>query len=151
MNTSDIDPTVPGVPPSQTGAGDQGSFVIGIGGPCTGDVLPAYGYSCSPGGGPRGAGQHMHPSGLAALDNLPHAPYHNATGAVIHAWRPAHWFTVQPAPFHTCETLDHTRAHCPSYARGLRVLLAFALRIITSSWQTLVAANQFLTRASRHI
>lgn len=37
----------------------------------------------------------MHPSGLAAFDNLPNAPYQNATGAIVHAWRPAHWFTVQ--------------------------------------------------------
>jgi|EP01043_Picozoa_sp_COSAG02_P027714 hypothetical protein len=37
----------------------------------------------------------MHPSGLANLEQLPHAPYKNASGAVLHAWRPSHWFTVQ--------------------------------------------------------
>ena len=37
----------------------------------------------------------MHPSGLANLEQLPHAPYRNTSGAVLHAWRPAHWFTVQ--------------------------------------------------------
>lgn len=97
MNASEVDPTVPGVPPSETGAGDQGEFVIGSGGPCAGDLVPGYGYSCSVNGGPRGAGQHMHPSGLANLEQLPRAPYKNATGAVLHAWRPSHWFTVQYA------------------------------------------------------
>ena len=95
MNSSEVDPTVPGVPPSETGAGDQGELVIGSGGPCAGDLVPSYGYSCNVNGGPRGAGQHMHPSGLANLEQLPHAPYKNASGAVLHAWRPSHWFTVQ--------------------------------------------------------
>lgn len=95
MNASEVDPTVPGVPPSETGAGDQGKFIVGLDGPCAGDLVPSYGYSCSVNGGPRGAGQHMHPSGLANLQQLPHAPYTHTSGAVLHAWRPDHWFTVQ--------------------------------------------------------
>ena len=79
-------PAVPGVPPSQTGAGDQGAFTISTGGPCEGDLVPSYGYSCSVNGGPRGAGQHMHPSGLSSFENLPHAPYKNVSTGVIHAW-----------------------------------------------------------------
>jgi predicted GH43/DUF377 family glycosyl hydrolase len=98
MNASDVDPTVPGVPPSETGAGDQGYFVVGAGGPCEGELLPPIGYSCSLNGGPRHAGQHMHPSGLHGSSMstlLPNSPYKNVSAAVIHAWRPAHWFTVQ--------------------------------------------------------
>ena len=84
-----------GVPPQETGAGGQGYYTMGLGGPCE-EMWPQYGYACGVGGGPRGAGQHMHPSGLHYDgDILPNAPYANATGAVIHAWRPAHWFTVQ--------------------------------------------------------
>ena len=83
------------MPPSQTGAGDQGAFTISAGGPCEGDLVPSYGYSCSVDGGPRGAGQHMHPSGLSTTENLPHAPYKNVSTGIIHAWRPSHWFTVQ--------------------------------------------------------
>lgn len=90
-----MDPSVPGVPASETGAGDQGAFIIGAGGPCEGDLVPAYGYSCSVKGGPRGAGQHMHPSGLRDITPLPNSPYHDPSNAVIHAWRPSHWFTVQ--------------------------------------------------------
>jgi len=97
MNASDVDPSVPGVPPSETGAGDQGAFTISSGGPCEGDLVPAYGYSCSVNGGPRGAGQHQHPSGLSDLTELPHTPYRNTSTAVVHAWRPSHWFTVQYA------------------------------------------------------
>ena len=113
MNTSAIDPTVPGVPPSMTGAGDQGYFIIGHGGPCLGDLVPEYGYSCSVGGGPRAAGQHMHPSGLGSLQLLPHAPYAQPqTGGgsgVLHAWRPAHWFTVQYAFQSSSAGLNFTR------------------------------------------
>ena len=37
---------------------------------------------------------HQHPSGLIHDTLLlPHAPYANSTGAIIHAWRPSHWFT----------------------------------------------------------
>ena len=128
MNTSEVDPTVPGVPPSETGAGDQGKFIISSGGPCAGDLVPSYGYSCSVNGGPRGAGQHMHPSGLASLEQLPHAPYKNASGAVLHAWRPAHWFTVQyaVAPNVSTEVLkgdssvnkEQTSASSLDFARG---------------------------------
>ena len=85
-----------GVPAAETGAGDQGYFHLGVGGPCLGDVVPAYGYMCALKGGPRAAGQHMHPIGLKyTADLLPNLPYANVSGAVIHAWRPAHWFTVQ--------------------------------------------------------
>lgn len=85
-----------GVPLSQSGAGGQGGFYLGLGGPCQGDVFPGYGYMCAANGGPRGAGQHRHPIGMGYTTAvLPNLPYRNASSAVVHAWRPAHWFTVQ--------------------------------------------------------
>ena len=33
-----------GVPLGESGAGGQGYFHLGVGGPCDGDVMPAYGY-----------------------------------------------------------------------------------------------------------
>ena len=33
------------------------------------------------------------PSGVHAAPHLPHAPYQNAAGAHIFAWRPGHWYT----------------------------------------------------------
>lgn len=57
---------------------------------------PSFQKRCALKGGPRGAGQHMHPAGLHYTEALlPNLPYKNATGAVVHAWRPAHWYTVQ--------------------------------------------------------
>ena len=47
-------------------------------------MVPAYGYSCAARGGPRGAGQHMHPIGMRYTRALlPNLPYANATGAVV--------------------------------------------------------------------
>ena len=51
------------------------------------------GYFCAP-DNPRNISSPNHPSGLtAAVALLPNSPYKNATGAIIHAWRPAHWYT----------------------------------------------------------
>ena len=33
------------------------------------------------------------PSGLHYSGHLPNAPYADASGAIIHTWRPGHWYT----------------------------------------------------------
>ena len=33
-----------------------------------------------------------HPSGIFADDMLPNGPYKDPNGAIIHAWRPGHWY-----------------------------------------------------------
>ena len=101
-----------GVPLSETGTGGQGFYTMGLGGPCN-EMDPPYGYACAAGGGPRHAGQHMHPSGLVYTSTLlPHAPYRRPQGAVVHAWRPAHWFTVQ---FEVAATTSNTTL---TFSRG---------------------------------
>ena len=47
---------------------------------------------CAP-GAPRHISTPNHPVGIETGNLLPHAPYRNATGAVVHAWRPGHWYT----------------------------------------------------------
>ena len=42
---------------------------------------------------PRHISTPNHPSGIETGVNLPNSPYKNATGAVVHAWRPGHWYT----------------------------------------------------------
>jgi hypothetical protein len=79
-------------PDSDTGCGEWGEFVLGVGGTCA-DRYPPLGYFCAP-DNPRNISTPNHPSGLVAnASQLPNLPYANATGAVIHAWRPAHWYT----------------------------------------------------------
>eukprot|EP00041_Stephanoeca_diplocostata_P024838 m.639093 g.639093 ORF g.639093 m.639093 type:complete len:968 (-) comp22611_c1_seq2:259-3162(-) len=34
-----------------------------------------------------------HPSGVNPGATLPHAPYADAAGAIVHAWRPGHWYS----------------------------------------------------------
>eukprot|EP01084_Bolivina_argentea_P051380 94510_1 len=80
-----------------TGMGDWGEYHIGYGGTCNAPgIEPSYGYWCSS-NSPRGSGyQHVSPSGiyLDTVNVLPNAPYKNVSGAVIHTWRPAHWYTM---------------------------------------------------------
>eukprot|EP00490_Sorites_sp_Unknown_P000567 CAMPEP_0114671578 /NCGR_PEP_ID=MMETSP0191-20121206/41390_1 /TAXON_ID=126664 /ORGANISM="Sorites sp." /LENGTH=518 /DNA_ID=CAMNT_0001931745 /DNA_START=49 /DNA_END=1602 /DNA_ORIENTATION=+ len=81
-----------------TGEGDWGNFYIGKGGPCEtsnklGGVDPPFGYWCSA-TAPRQITEHECPSGVT-LDSTfgMNLPYANLSGAVVHAWRPAHWYT----------------------------------------------------------
>ena len=65
---------------------------IGLNGTCA-DRTPAAGYWCAP-NAPRHIQTPNHPVGiLPTKKELPHLPYKDATGAVVHAWRPGHWYT----------------------------------------------------------
>jgi len=75
-----------------TGEGDWGEYWLGVGGTCV-DRDPPVGYWCAP-GAPRRISVPNHPSGMKPdSSHLPNLPYANATGAVIHTWRPGHWYT----------------------------------------------------------
>ena len=75
-----------------TGEGDWGQFWVGVGGTCV-DRSPPVGYWCAP-NAPRGISSPNHPSGITPnKTQLPHLPYKDARGAVVHAWRPGHWYT----------------------------------------------------------
>jgi hypothetical protein len=66
--------------------------VIGVGGTCA-DRVPPAGYWCAS-TTPRDISPPQHPTGLIATQaQLPHLPYSNPTGAVVHAFRPGHWYT----------------------------------------------------------
>ena len=98
----------------EDGAAGCGNFHIGSGGFCS-DLDPPVGYWCSQ-APPRGQAynhttrdtcggvfhscggtqMHMSPAGIhySAGDVLPHAPYRNATGAMVQAWRGTQaWYT----------------------------------------------------------
>lgn len=75
-----------------TGEGDWGEYWLGAGGTCL-DRDPPVGYWCAP-DAPRHISVPNHPSGIKPDNShLPNLPYGNATGAVIHTWRPGHWYT----------------------------------------------------------
>ena len=81
-------------PDPDTGSGEWGEFLLGAGGSCL-DRDPPVGYFCAP-TNPRMKDAHPnHPSGIVVTEGLlPNlAAYKNLSGAVIHAWRPAHWYT----------------------------------------------------------
>ena len=79
-------------PSTWTGEGGWGQYWVGVGGTCV-DRVPPVGYWCAP-GAPRKISTPNHPVGMRPTSNeLPHLPYANATGAIIHAWRPGHWYT----------------------------------------------------------
>ena len=79
-------------PSTWTGEGGWGQFWIGVGGTCI-DRSPAAGYWCSP-GAPRKIATPNHPVGMRpTTSQLPNLPYRDARGAVVHAWRPGHWYT----------------------------------------------------------
>ena len=86
-NASKVDPS------AWTGEGDWGQYWIGVGGTCV-DREPQAGYWCAP-KAPRKISTPNHPVGIRATSkHLPNLPrYVNATGAVVHAWRPGHWYT----------------------------------------------------------
>jgi hypothetical protein len=76
-----------------TGQGEWGEFVIGVGGLCA-DRSPAAGYWCAP-STPRDISQPDHPTGVSVSpEHLPNLPYANPARAVVHAFRPGHWFTA---------------------------------------------------------
>jgi hypothetical protein len=52
---------------------------------------PPISYWCSDKTQGGGAFSYRVPSGLGYAGLLPHAPYRNATGAIVAAWRPGHW------------------------------------------------------------
>ena len=82
-------------PDSWTGEGEWGEYWLGAGGTCA-DRDPPVGYWCAP-AAPRDISTPNHPSGIqpfpSELPNAGPTGYKNATGAVIHAWRPGHWYT----------------------------------------------------------
>ena len=86
-------------PDTWTGEGEWGEYWLGTGGTCA-DRSPPVGYWCAS-AAPRDIGVPNHPSGMRfGADELPNAGpkgYTNATGAVIHGWRPGHWSARPPA------------------------------------------------------
>ncbi len=75
------------------------TFRIGVGGPCAQRFTPQASYWCSgaptpsQGGGP---GPYQAPVGMTidnSAESLPHTPYANATGAIVHSWRAGRWFS----------------------------------------------------------
>lgn len=67
------------------------TYQAGVGGPCEG-FTPQVGYWCGNKTAGGGGVTYRIPSGMTAGPSiLPNSPYKNATGAVIQAWRPAHW------------------------------------------------------------
>ena len=90
------------MPPTMPdGEGDWGDYYIGVGGTVCNDYVPNAGYSC--GARPRGMPTPGAATGLFATEKiLPNAfdvdgrfrqSAYNTSGAVVHAWRPSHWFT----------------------------------------------------------
>ena len=71
-------------------------YQAGLGGPCS-QLDPPYGYWCNahPNRTTSGALTHRFPSGLTYTPaQLPNAAnYSSVAGAILHAWRPALWFT----------------------------------------------------------
>ena len=84
-------------PDSWTGEGEWGEYWLGAGGTCV-DRDPPVGYWCAP-AAPRHISTPNHASGVSTGASLPNAGpkgYKNATGAVIHAWRPGNWSASVP-------------------------------------------------------
>jgi len=93
--------------PQNYGPGMFSDYWIGTGGPCSilgdGDGAPGGGganssYWCQPNGRVSGGLYFFRqPTGLT-VDSLQliHAPYANASknGAILHYWRPSHWYSV---------------------------------------------------------
>ena len=79
-------------PDRWTGEGAWGQYWVGVGGTCI-DRSPPAGYWCAP-DAPRGISTPNHPSGInPSASELPNMPYNDPRGAVVHAWRPGHWYT----------------------------------------------------------
>ena len=75
------------VPNAWTGEGDWGQYWLGVNGTCV-DRSPPVGYWCAP-GAPRRISTPNHPGGI----HVDGRAYANPAGAVVHAWRPGHWYT----------------------------------------------------------
>ncbi len=66
-------------------------YQLGIGGTCQ-TFDPPAGYWCGNSTEGGGAETYRIPSGMVANQKiLPNSPYNNTKGAIVHAWRPAHW------------------------------------------------------------
>ena len=94
-----LKPTLPTTPdrevnpdtPLRTSSSSFQKYQLGVGGPCK-DFTPPAGYWCGDKTSGGGAFTYRVPSGMVASSKvLPNSPYKNATGAVVQAWRPAHW------------------------------------------------------------
>lgn len=67
------------------------TYRAGVGGQCS-HFTPPISYWCAEHTEGGGAGQYRIPTGLKYTNQkLPHAPYRNPGGAIVHAWRPGHW------------------------------------------------------------
>ncbi|CAK0845156.1 unnamed protein product [Prorocentrum cordatum] len=80
----------------QDSTGNEVSYRAGINGSCR-HLEPPYGYWCSgrPSRAPDGSLTHRWPSGLVFEGHLPHAPYKDPAGAIVHSCRGGAncWFT----------------------------------------------------------
>lgn len=77
--------------PFRNSSGAFQTFQLGIGGTCA-NFDPPAGYWCGSKTSGGGAFTYRVPSGMVADKSvLPHQPYKSAIGAVVQAWRPAHW------------------------------------------------------------
>lgn len=75
------------------GAGIYSNYTMGVGGNAK-RYDPPQSFWASAAFQPEGRWAEMHlrsPSGLVFDSLLPHAPYANASNAVVHTWRLAHW------------------------------------------------------------
>ncbi len=122
--------TVTHVPFPNNSQGMNADYWSGEGGPCAalrdGDGAPGPGnanasYWCQPNGRVGGALYFFRqPAGLSlTAAELPHAPYAAAAanGAVLHWWRPAHWFSLF-ARLATAATDPATNATALAWTHG---------------------------------
>jgi hypothetical protein len=122
--------TVTHVPFPNNSQGMNADYWSGEGGPCAalrdGDGAPGPGnanasYWCQPNGRVGGALYGFRqPAGLSlTAAELPHAPYAAAAanGAVLHWWRPAHWFSLF-ARLATAATDPATNATALAWTHG---------------------------------
>lgn len=81
---------------NDTAEGYFQTFRMGVGGDCAFRFTPAAGYWCASetqGGGP---GPYQAPVGMtvnSSAAGLPHSPYADPRGAVVHTWREGRWFS----------------------------------------------------------
>lgn len=83
--------------PLRTTADSFQKYQIGVGGTCK-ELDPPAGFWCGNNTNRTTDPKvfiHRHPLGMIADKTiLPNSPYRNATGAIVQAWRPSHWFTI---------------------------------------------------------
>lgn len=70
-------------------------YMVGVGGACDAYEPPYSPWCAQHFYAERWSEMHYrHPAGITPnATTLPHFPYKNATGAVLHVWRPGHWYT----------------------------------------------------------